>query len=248
MLSTLNPVSERGRGHRYPPTAAWFLLGALAGGALLGAGAAVGAFVLSLAHPSPSLLLAAAVVLAAACIAAERGWLGLRLPVHPRQVDESWAVRYRRFLYAGGYGVQIGTGFATYIMTTAVYLTAALAVLTADPMAALAVGVIFGAIRGLAIIIGAAGTRPDRLRSIHRRLDDLAPASVVAALGVQIVAAVAAVGLLAGQAIPGAVAALALVAFVAVKAGRVLRVSPSDDTAGGHAPIGVLDGPRARVE
>ena len=42
MLSTLNPVSERGRGHRYPLTAAWFLVGALTGGALLGAVAAAG--------------------------------------------------------------------------------------------------------------------------------------------------------------------------------------------------------------
>ena len=173
-------------------------------------------------------MLVAVVVLAVVTIAAERGWLGMQLPLHPRQVDESWTTRYRRFLYAGGYGVQIGAGFATYIMTTAVYLTAALAVLTADPVAAFAVGVIFGAIRGLAIVIGAAGTRPERLRSIHRTLDGLAPASVVAAVGVQIVAAVAAAGLLAGSAIPGVVGVLAMGAVVAVLAGRVLSPSRPD--------------------
>ncbi len=36
MLSTITPVSERGRGHRYRATAAWFVLGAALGGATLG--------------------------------------------------------------------------------------------------------------------------------------------------------------------------------------------------------------------
>jgi MFS family permease len=215
MLTTLNPVSERGRGHRYLPTAAWFLLGAVAGGALLGGATGVGALLVGLAHIPAWLALMIAVVLAAVCVAAERRWLGLRLPVHPRQVDESWTVTYRRFVYAAGYGIQIGSGFATYIMTTAVYLTAALAVLTASPVAALAVGVIFAATRGLAVLIGAAGTDPARLRTILRTLDDLAPASVAAALGVQVVAAVAAAGeLVSGSAIPGAVALLAMTTLV----------------------------------
>jgi hypothetical protein len=243
MLSTLNPVSERGRGHHYAPTAAWFLMGAVAGGALFGTGAALGALLVRLAGPSSSLILAAAVPLAVMSVAAEQGWLGIRLPVHPRQVDESWTVSYRRFVYAGGYGIQIGTGFATYIMTTAVYLSAALAILTANPLAALGVGVIFGAIRGLAIIIGAAGTRPERLRSIHRTLDELAPASVVAALGIQIVAAIAAAGLfLGGSGVPGLLGLLVLVVVVAVTVVRALRPADSVTTSSDNPGDGRAEG------
>jgi hypothetical protein len=42
MLASITPLSERGRGHRYRATAAWFVLGAILGGATLGgAGAAL---------------------------------------------------------------------------------------------------------------------------------------------------------------------------------------------------------------
>ena len=40
MLSTITPFGERGKGHRYAATCAWFVLGATAGGLALGALAA----------------------------------------------------------------------------------------------------------------------------------------------------------------------------------------------------------------
>src|SRR5438067_7570241 len=40
MLSTLNPVSERARGHRFWVTACWYVLGGVVGGALFGLGCA----------------------------------------------------------------------------------------------------------------------------------------------------------------------------------------------------------------
>ena len=43
MLSSLNPVSEAARGNRFWLTAVWYVAGAVAGGALLGAGCAVAA-------------------------------------------------------------------------------------------------------------------------------------------------------------------------------------------------------------
>ena len=39
MLSTITPIGERGRNHRYASTATWFILGATLGGATLGLGA-----------------------------------------------------------------------------------------------------------------------------------------------------------------------------------------------------------------
>ena len=41
MLSTITPIGERGRNNRYYTTAAWFIVGAVLGGATLGAGAAL---------------------------------------------------------------------------------------------------------------------------------------------------------------------------------------------------------------
>src|SRR5437867_214866 len=110
MLSSLNPVSERARGHRFSVTACWYVCGAVAGGALLGAGCAALAFAFGRLHaPAPvvwTLVLSAAVVTALSD-ARVGGW---SLPMHPRQVDERWLTSYRRWIYAGGYGVQIGTG------------------------------------------------------------------------------------------------------------------------------------------
>lgn len=36
MLSTITPIAERAKGHRYRWSASWFILGAAAGGAALG--------------------------------------------------------------------------------------------------------------------------------------------------------------------------------------------------------------------
>ena len=37
MLSTITPLAEKGRGHRWGATATWYLVGSVAGGATLGA-------------------------------------------------------------------------------------------------------------------------------------------------------------------------------------------------------------------
>jgi hypothetical protein len=136
--------------------------------------------------------------------------LGRSLPDHPRQVDERWLVRYRRWIYAGGYGVQIGTGFATYIMTAAVYLTVVLAVLTASPGQAFAVCVVFGAVRGLTILVAAAARTPEQLRATHLRLAALDGASLLAAT-----VACAAAAVVAGYALDGGGVALAVLAACA---------------------------------
>src|SRR3954464_10841320 len=66
MLSALNPVAERSRGHRFWATALWYVAGALAGGAALGGALAGGAALVRLvswpATVTWSLVLAAAAV------------------------------------------------------------------------------------------------------------------------------------------------------------------------------------------
>ena len=96
----------------------------------------------------------AGIVAAAAFVAAaiDAGAFGEVIPIWRRQVDDGWLVRYRRWVYASGFGWQIGVGVATYIMTAAVFLMVILAGLTASPAAAFGLCAGFGLVRGLAVL------------------------------------------------------------------------------------------------
>jgi MFS family permease len=209
VLSSLNPASERARGHRFSATVAWYVAGAVVGGALLGGGCAVVAAAVGLLDPPASwtwtVVLAAAVV----AVASDSRAVGFSLADHPRQVDERWLVTYRRWIYAGGYGLQIGAGFATYIMTAALYLMVALAVLSGSAVTAFWVGIAFGAVRGLTLLVVAPARNPERLRALLARVDSLDALSLrVAAATSAVVGAVAADVL--GGPVLAAVAAAAL--------------------------------------
>lgn len=212
MISSITPFGERARGHRYSLTAGWFLSGALVGGAVLAAPVAALAALVGWLDPAPAVVGALAVLLSVIGIASDQAWFGRSLPVHPRQVDETWLAKYRRWLYAAGFGAQIGSGFATYIMTSAVYLTAALAVLTGSPAQAVLICLVFAATRGLLVLTAAWARTPDRLRRLHSRIAALAPASMTAAVAVQLWSAVAALGLTFGHPWIGVAAGSALVA------------------------------------
>ena len=200
MLSSLNPLSETARGHRFALTAAWYVLGAVVGGAVLGAGCAAAAFGLAQAGLSTAWTWALVLAVAAVAVVSDSRVVPIALPVHPRQVDERWLVTYRRWIYAGGYGVQIGSGFATYIMSAAVYLTAALAVLTGRPADAFGVGLVFGLVRGLTVLVTVRARTPERLRGLLAGIDRLAEPSLRATAVVAAVVGTAAAWALAGPA------------------------------------------------
>lgn len=189
MLSSITPMTEAGRGNRFDVTATWFVLGSVVGGLSLGAltaGAAAGVAALDL---STSARLGAAAVLATVTAAVDLGVFGIELPIFKRQVNDAWLRTFRSWVYGAGFGWQIGFGVATYIMTAGVFLTIGIAVLTANPLAALLISVTFGLVRGSAVFIGRSATTPAALGRVHERLDDAAPASRAAALAVQVVAA-----------------------------------------------------------
>ena len=228
MLSSINPMTEQGRGHRYPVTAAWFVAGSTLGGAAVGGAAAILAWLLSLVSVPPAVACWVGAMAALACLAADRRWFGFVLPDHPRQVDETWLRRYRRWVYAAGFGVQIGSGFATYIMTAGVYFTAVAATLTGDPLLALLVWVVFGLTRGLAVLMCASARSPERLAMIHARLARLAGWSADAAAAALAWAAFSLAGAAVGWRWPGAAGAV-LAAGAAVLAWP--RRPPSDGPA-----------------
>jgi hypothetical protein len=175
MLATITPLAERGRGHRYRSAAAWFVAGGLAGGLTLGVVDGGLAALVRATAAAPIVLAVVALTASVVTLLAELGLGRLRLPAHHRQVNERWLDRFRTWVYAGGFGWQVGTGLATYIMTPALYLMIVLAALTATPWAAAAVATSFGLLRGLAVLLGWRITDTDRLRTFHRRFHDAEP-------------------------------------------------------------------------
>lgn len=220
MISAINPLSERSRGNRYFLTALWFIAGSVLGGLVLGSASGVLAIA---ARPLADQQAAALAVAALACLvalAADRRVAGFQLPLHPRQVNELWLTRYRRWLYAVGFGLQIGVGFATYIMTAATYLVVVLAALSGSFALAVAAGAVFGLVRGLAVLLSARCRSAQALRQLHLRLSTLDPLSLRAAMACQALVA----GVL-GYAAAGVVAggAALLIAGLILAADQALR-------------------------
>lgn len=219
MLSTITPIGERGRNHRYASTAAWFVLGAVLGGATLGAGAALLAVGVDAADLSGEARVGLAAMLAAVTVASDLQLGGFRLPSHTRQVNESWLDQYRSWVYGGGFGWQIGVGLATYVTTAAVYLMLALAALTASPVAAFAVATGFGLVRGLAVLLGRNLTTPERLMALHRRLEAMLPSAQRGVVLVQAAVLAVAVAVVWGP-VPSVVLGAGLVGVALVRRPR----------------------------
>lgn len=210
MLSSITPLTEVGRGHRFGITAAWFIGGASLGGSALGAIGVVGATLMKALDLDSSVR---TLLAALACLVAtgfDSRLLVPALPHHRRQVNEDWLDEFRPWVYSGGFGLQIGFGLATYIMTAAVYLVPTLGALSASTGMAILLGVAFGSARGVAILTGRANRDPRRLAAFHRRfaaMDEPVRITVTASL----IAATLALAAAAGTPILSALPVLVLV-------------------------------------
>jgi hypothetical protein len=193
MVSTLGPGGHAGgRGTTLAACAA-FVPGALAGGvitfgslALLGAALGGGAVALG----------AGAAIAAAAALAEAAG--ARIVPQIRRQVPEHWR-RVMPLPAAGAaYGVLLGLGFTTFVLTFAVPALAGVALAVGDPLAGVAIGLAFGAGRALPVVVLApldeapAGLRATELMAERpailrgfRAADAAALAAVALALGAQ---------------------------------------------------------------
>jgi hypothetical protein len=175
MLSSITPLAEHGRGHRYRTTACWFVAGSIVGGTSLGLVTALVAAGIGAAGLSSMTLGTLALIACLVAAASDASTIGFRLPVHHRQVNERWLDQFRPWVYGAGFGWQIGAGVATYIKTSAVYLMIALSVFAGDPWLAVGVGALFGLVRGLAVFLGRRITTPAALADFHRRFTELDP-------------------------------------------------------------------------
>ena len=149
MVDTLAPAGYAGRQRVTLPACVTFTLGALAGGVITFGGLALVGSALGGGTSTAASL--AAVIAVAAAIGEARG--ARIVPQIRRQVPESWRRRLPLPLAAGLYGVLLGLGFTTFILSFAVWALAALSVALGDPALGLAIGLGFGAGRALPVIV-----------------------------------------------------------------------------------------------
>lgn len=184
MVETLAPSGYAQRLRTTLVACVTFTAGALAGGVITFGGLALLGAQLGAEAP----VVAALIALVAAAGEARN----LRIvPQVRRQVPESWRRRMPVPLAAGLYGVLLGLGFTTFILTFAVWALAGISVAVGDPALGLAIGLAFGAGRAIPVIAlapsgggrahAAMAERPRILRSL-RALDAAALAVVAATL------------------------------------------------------------------
>ncbi|HEY7946042.1 MAG TPA: hypothetical protein VID75_00120 [Acidimicrobiales bacterium] len=227
MLSTITPIGERGRRSRYGSTAALFVLGGVIGGAALGLVAALLAAAVAGIGLPVVVTAAAAAVASLVAAASDTRTVGFALPAHRRQVNERWLDAFRPWVYGLGFGAQIGTGFATYITTAALYLMVVLAALSASPAVALGAGALFGLVRGSSVLLARRATDPDTLLALHQRVDGL---DVTVSRLVVVVECAAGLAVLAAwwwPAAPLAVAAVLVVRLAFFPGRRIPTPSPN---------------------
>ena len=174
MLSSIHPFGERSRNNSFRSTASAHIIGSTLGGAGLGlASGAIGLAVTALLSPSNGVRTVIVVVAAALGTLFEASRTERLLPTRSRQVDENWIQTYRGWVYGGGFGAELGFGISTIITTSLVHVLVVAMILHGSFVAAIAMGSLFGLVRGLTILATARVDSPEALRTFHRRLDDL---------------------------------------------------------------------------
>ena len=161
MLTSISPLGERARAHRWWLTAMAYVVGSASGGA--GIGVLLGVAGSALTGPATR----AAAVALVGCAALE---VAGRLPHGRRQVDEDWLTRYRGVVYGFGYGAQLGLGVVTIVTSASTYAVLALALLSGSAQSGFLIGASFGVARALPLLAMAGVTTPQRLRSVGGRL------------------------------------------------------------------------------
>ena len=165
MISTLGPSGHTGGRRTTLSACASFLPGALLGGVVtFGVLAVLGS---ALGGPGGRLAyLVAAGIAVVAAIAELRG-----APIVPqlrRQLPEHWRRVMPMPLAAGLYGILLGLGFTTFVLSFGVWALAGIAVAVGELEAGVAIGVAFGIGRALPIVVLAPiADRPAGIRAVE---------------------------------------------------------------------------------
>jgi sulfite exporter TauE/SafE len=166
MLGSITPLGERGRGSRWEATVAIFTVASAVAGAILGGlMGAVGASAARMLGRSDSggLVVLGALILIGTALDAG---VPRALPSLRRQVNEDWLRRYRRWVYALGFGFQLGLGVVTIVSASAVYLVFAAALLSGSPLLGAVIGGAFGLMRAMPLLATARVRLPRQLAGL----------------------------------------------------------------------------------
>jgi sulfite exporter TauE/SafE len=170
MLSSIHPLGERARHNRWGLTVGAFTVASTLAGAVVGAGLGwVGSLLVGSIEEASLLLGTAVLALTAGALDLAR----VRPPGPERQVNEAWIGHYRGWVYGGAFGVELGIGVMTFVVTWGVYATYGAQLLSASPWRGAVVGGVFGFGRSLALLVARRIDRPSILTDFHRRMADL---------------------------------------------------------------------------
>jgi hypothetical protein len=159
--------------------AGWHLAGLLVGAVALALAVSLVAAVV----PLPRSAFAVAVAVAA-LLWGGASLLGRPLPVvsSSAQVPQAWLYTLNPRQYVFSYGVGLGVGFLTRILTISFYVLVALFLLAGNPVGAIAAATAYGFARGLPVLLAAAdgssaeqiGEKTEHIRAIALKADSLA--------------------------------------------------------------------------
>jgi hypothetical protein len=152
MIETIGPAGHRGGPATTVSACVTFILGALAGGVATFGTLALAGSLLQGGDNDLAYVAAAAVAICAA-IAEIRG---VRiLPQVRRQLPEHWRRVMPMPVAAGLYGILLGLGFTTFVLTFGVFALAGLSFAVGDPEVGVVIGLGFGVGRALPVALTA---------------------------------------------------------------------------------------------
>lgn len=171
MLSSISPLGERSRGTSFTRTAIAYVIGSVASAVLVGALlGALGSLVPDEARSSLPVLGGLALLLLVGLVLDIRSG-GHGVPSWRRQVDREWIGRYRGWVTGLGFGLQLGLGFVTIITSTTTYAVFAAELLTGRWWAGALIGLAYGLVRALPLVLVRRVDTPERLHDTFALLD-----------------------------------------------------------------------------
>jgi hypothetical protein len=170
MLGSITPLGERGRGRRWGPTVTVYTIASTVGGASLGGLlGAIGQGAGGIGRTGRAGLIVLGIMILIG-VALDAGMVGPRLPSLRRQVNEDWLRRYRGWVYATGFGVQLGLGVVTIVSMSSVYLAFIAALLSGSAATGALIGGSFGLLRAIPLLATARVHLPHQVAAVDGAL------------------------------------------------------------------------------
>jgi sulfite exporter TauE/SafE len=170
MLGSITPLGERGRGRRWGPTVTVYTIASTVGGASLGGLlGAIGQGAGAVGRTGRTGLTVLGIMILIG-VALDAGLVGSRLPSLHRQVNEDWLRRYRGWVSATGFGVQLGLGVVTIVSISSVYLAFIAALLSGSAATGALIGGSFGLLRAIPLLATARVHVPRQVAAVDRAL------------------------------------------------------------------------------